>query len=69
MILPDDPWKIKWDMMMSILIIWSCIGSPLRLAFAENDQNVAWSIAEFVTDAFFFVDIIITFRSAYFNSV
>lgn len=68
-ILPDDPWKLRWDLFISVLIIWTCIGSPLSLAFTQNDNNIVWIIADSLTDFCFLFDIIFTFRSAYFNSV
>lgn len=44
------------------------MATPLSLAFTNNDQNVGWIVIDSLTDFCFLIDIIFTFRSAYFNS-
>ena len=64
--MPDDPWKIKWDLFIALLIIVQCVTTPISLAFFDVDDQ-SFEHAENSMNAIFFIDIIFTFRSAYFD--
>ena len=56
----SHPLKIVWDLLiLSILLLISLI-VPYRLAFEETEDPL-WQVVYLVTDAFFLIDIILTF--------
>ena len=63
-ILPDDNFKERWDIFMTILLLFTAINTPYRLAFIAQD-DIAWTIVDVLTDFIFASDIIINFLSAY----
>lgn len=64
LLLPDDPFKIKWEMLIAVVLIFTAIITPFRLAFSSSDDRT-WSVINYVIDITFFLDIILTFFSAY----
>ena len=65
-ILPDERWKVAWDFFIILLILFSGIYTPFRIAFYEQDTTF-WIVLELVVDAFFLMDILLTFVSAYYD--
>jgi hypothetical protein len=63
-IFPDDSFKIKWEMMISVVLIFTAVTTPLRLAFSESDDST-WTAVNNIVDALFGLDIIICFFTAY----
>ena len=63
---PENVFKILWDIFQGVLIFWSVITVPLRLAF-DIEATGAWLIANWIIDTFFLIDIILNFYTAYFN--
>lgn len=64
LLLPDDSFKIKWEMLIAIVLIFTAITTPYKLAFSSRDDPV-WSGINYVIDITFFLDIILCFFSAY----
>ena len=60
MFFPDDPIKIKWEMMISVVLIFTAVTTPLRLAFSETD-DFAWTLVNNLVDSLFGIDIIICY--------
>lgn len=59
-IMQGNFYKIIWDVwILSLLLVVSII-VPVRLAFTDN-ESLSWLIYYTATDAFFFIDIILTF--------
>ncbi len=63
MLYPDSVIKGFWDLLISVVLIFTCIVTPLRLAFAD-DENLTWTIINFSIDGTFLVDIFVNFCSA-----
>lgn len=58
--------RIRWDVVLMAAIVYSTIAVPFRIGFdAPAADN--WKILENLMDAFFFCDIIVNFRTAFFN--
>ena len=57
---PENVFKILWDIFQGVLIFWSVITVPLRLAF-DIEATGAWLIANWIIDTFFLIDIILNF--------
>eukprot|EP00943_MAST-04B_sp_MAST-4B-sp1_P007846 g7846.t1 len=63
---PETVAKILWDIFQGVLIFWSVITVPLRLAF-NIEATGGWLVANWVIDILFTMDIILNFYTAYFN--
>lgn len=53
-----------WDIAVAVLIVYGCISIPLRIGF-DLETNAAQVIADAIVDVAFFVDMILSFRTAY----
>ena len=61
-ILPDNPYKKIWDLLIAFLILYSAIITPYEIAFSDNNHT-SWF--EILIDIFLAIDIVLTFFSAY----
>ena len=66
MIYPEDTWKEQWDLLVSLVLIFTCCTTPFRLAFYETD-NFEWQIVNGIVDLVFFTDMILIFNTAYYD--
>lgn len=64
---PDDPFKVYWDMFVTLLLLYVFFVTPYRIAFVEVD-SLFWIFVDEFIDFCFAIDILITFFSAYYNS-
>ena len=65
---PEDPPKKYWDFYITIILLISCVLTPLRIAFGETKDPIEWMIINNFIDICFFMDMIVVFCSAYYNS-
>ena len=61
-----DEFKNAWDFALAIVLIFSSVMSPYRIAFVEEDDT-KWRIINLVVDSAFSLDILIVFNSAYYD--
>ncbi len=61
---PDDPAKIRWEMLISTVLIFTAITTPLRLAFSDSD-DLTWTLINNIVDSMFGIDIFVCFFTAY----
>ena len=61
-ILPDNPYKKIWDLVIATLILYSAIITPYEIAFSDSNKS-SWF--EILIDIFLAMDIVLTFFSAY----
>lgn len=64
MFYPEDRFKNIWDLIVSIILIFTCIVTPVRIAFVDKD-TIEWSIALYSMDVMFLIDMLVIFNSAY----
>ena len=64
MIYPGNRYKDNWDIIMAVVLIVSCLISPVRIAFPDDEEPVGWSIYNYSIDSLFLLDIIVTFNTA-----
>jgi hypothetical protein len=66
MIYPNDTWKIiGWDLMISMILLLTCITTPFDLAFAEEtDANKPYVAYRYCIDFLFLMDIFVNFNTA-----
>jgi len=62
---PNTPWKLKWDVWIAGLIMYSILLVPYRVGFGVKLClfSSGWTF-DLIADACFMVDIILTFRTA-----
>lgn len=64
MFYPDDNRKTIWDLGISLVLIFVCFCTPYRISFVE-EETINWTIAMYIIDLFFLLDMIIIFNTAY----
>jgi hypothetical protein len=65
-ILPDDTFKRKWDLIINSILLFTAIFTPYRLAFYDLD-DMNWVIIDSIVDLGFGIDIILNFFMAYYD--
>lgn len=68
MIHPDNILKSIWNGIVSILLLYTATIMPLSMAFFESDTQDVWFSIDIILDCLFFIDIIITFNSAFYDN-
>ena len=68
MIYPDDEFKNNWDMFVSAVLILTCVVTPVRIVFVENEP-IGWIIVNNLVDFIFLMDIVFTFNMAYYDEL
>ena len=63
MILPSNSFKLNWDMIVTIVLLYSCISTPTQIALYETLGNSSLTL-NLIVDLFFVVDIVIIFNIA-----
>ena len=61
-----DQLKASWDIFVMIVLIFSCLTIPYRVAFVKEDTK-QWEVVNNTVDICFLLDIIIIFNSAYYD--
>ena len=65
-----EPLRIKWDLFIIILAIYNSIAIPISLAFSPPSFKYFWVLAlNNIIDICFLCDIIMQFRTTYFNPI
>ena len=64
---PQGYYKVRWDLYIGCLIIYSVLIIPIEIAFSGNafDNHFAWNT---VIDVCFFIDIILCFRTCFISN-
>ena len=71
LIYPENRIKSNWDFFMTFVLIFSCLTTPLLLAFipkAESVNEQVWFIINLIIDVLFGIDICLTFNTAIYNN-
>ena len=63
-ILPDDNFKIRWEIYITLLLLFTALYTPYRLAFINNDTPLSTAVDIF-TDVSFTFDVVLNFFMAY----
>lgn len=64
-IIPDSKLKIIWNGLLSLILLYAAIVSPLTMAFNDSNTLDAWELVDLFIDFFFFLDLIVNSTSAY----
>ena len=64
---PGARWRIRWDILMLVLGIWTSYSIPYRASFSTHSSGIeAWS--ELSIDVVFCLDVFLNFITAYYES-
>lgn len=66
-LLPDDWYKQLWDIIITSVLIFTFFATPYRIAFVDKDDEAMVAI-DYTMDGLFFIDIILNFFIAYYDS-
>jgi hypothetical protein len=61
---PNHPLKMRWDLLLALMIMYSVISIPFRIAFEFDAEGFAM-VVDIIIDIFFALDILVTFRTGY----
>ena len=64
---PEDHGKVNWDLFITLILLISCVITPLRIAFGESEEPIGWEVTNWTIDSLFFIDIFVVFNSAYYD--
>jgi hypothetical protein len=64
---PNDRRKVRWDLWLAFLIIYSIITVPFRIGFNAEATGI-WLAIDIMVDIFFFLDMIVSFRTSFCNT-
>lgn len=56
--------QLAWDIFVAVVIVYECIEIPLRIGF-DLDSTDGQIVVDAVIDFIFFVDMVLSFRTAY----
>lgn len=57
--------QVAWDVFVAVLIVYGCVNIPLRIGF-DLEAGLAQVIADATVDVMFFLDMVFSFRTAFF---
>jgi len=71
MFYPNDTIKVMfWDLLISIILLITCLITPFNLAFQDEVEEIDWYIKmNYLIDILFGIDIIVNFFTAYQNDL
>lgn len=64
MFYPEDDFKANWDLLLTLLLVITCILTPYTIAFVGT-STLGQTIFNTTIDIFFLIDIIFNFNSAF----
>lgn len=66
-IFPDDKFLSGWNIVLILILGYTAIVTPYRIAFSEDD-GVSWIIADLTVDFLFFCDVVLNCFLAYYDT-
>jgi len=57
----------SWDMFMALVLIWSCIVTPVQVALFD-EIKAGWTTVNYLVDFLFLVDICVIFNTAFLDA-
>lgn len=66
MFYPEDEMKANWDLLLTLLLIVTCIATPFIISFYAQ-TSLKQKIFNWIIDIFFLIDIIFNFNTAFTN--
>lgn len=60
--------KVKWDLMVAVMIVYSTLSVPFRIGFEET-AGLFGTVVDTMVDIGFMLDIVLSFRTAFVDEV
>jgi hypothetical protein len=60
---PEHPLLEKWNLFITLVLIFTSLVAPARVAFINQDSQT-WVVINYIVDFSFLVDIFVIFNSA-----
>lgn len=67
MLYPQDKIAFIWDIFINLLLVVTCIATPVRIAFESIEPSLTAVTTDVLVDTMFFFDMVIIFNRAYFD--
>jgi len=64
LIYPENKLKSVWDLLMTIVLLVSCVITPLNLAFGNHNKHYDETFLGFIIDSLFALDMFLCFNTA-----
>jgi hypothetical protein len=64
---PEDTAKGYWDMYITLILMITCITTPMDIAFSDNSSNIKFEPFGTFIDLMFLMDMIIIFNTAFYS--
>ena len=65
---PESTFLQNWDPFITLVLIYSCVETPYRIAFSdENAEGDIWNVISIIVDFLFLFDIVFIFNTAYYD--
>ena len=61
LITPNSRFKKAWDLLLALILLYTALVMPFRLAFYDTIFWDTWTIVDFIIDGLFFVDVVVNF--------
>ncbi|KAG2446592.1 hypothetical protein HYH02_008577 [Chlamydomonas schloesseri] len=65
-LLPDTVGRRAWDLLVMSMVIWTAVTVPLSVSFG-TPKTLLWEAADHIMTALFGIDLLVNFRTAYYN--
>ena len=65
---PNTPFRYFWSVLYFLLMLYTAFLMPVRLAYYEDEGTNEWSVLDAVVNGLFFVDILLTLNTGFYDS-
>ena len=65
---PSNPIKLKWDLFVGLVVIFSVVIVPWKVGFNIPSTN-AWILVDFLADTVFLLDMCLTFNTGFYEDL
>jgi hypothetical protein len=66
-IYPEDSFKGYWDMYITLVLMITCVTTPMDIAFSENNGDFEINVFSLVIDLMFLMDMVVIFNTAFYD--
>ena len=66
MFYPEDNCLANWNIVMTIILLVTCLVTPWKIAFSA-EADFAWEVINTIIDIFFGIDMLVIFNSAFYD--
>ena len=66
MFYPEDNCLANWNIVMTIILLVTCLVTPWKIAFSA-EADFVWEVINTIIDIFFGIDMLVIFNSAFYD--